>query len=243
MEQQNLTQSPTFVPGDDVLVEGQGPGTISDIGDDGFYVIDLASGDTFTASLAQLTKVEAAREDPEDSAITEPPSVFEELGKAYDGATEDRRETFPILPGRFKGNLAMRARPVDSAKRKKKVRRMMKRGGITDEAEAQYAASLIADACDSILVRLNEGEDYKDAHTISEELGTDPVRFDQRLGKVIPPLGRILTGNEQPATIVRLLFKNMEALDGFYVELDQWLKEASPTESDEDDGEADTRPS
>ena len=190
-------------------------------------------------------EVEEIEEKPEpresdETTVSEPESVFEQLGRDFERATEDRREVFPILPGRFHGNLAMRARPVDASARKKKVRRMMKRGGITEEAEAQYAATLIAEACESILVRLKDGEDYVEAHTVSESLGTDPVRFDQRLGSVVPPLGKILTGNEQPATIVRLLFKNMEALDGFYVELDQWLKEATP--GDEEDEEGAERP-
>lgn len=171
----------------------------------------------------------------DETVISEPSSVFETLGRQYAQSTEDRRETFPLLPGRFHGNLAVRVRPVDPSERKKKVRRLMKRGGITDEAEIQYAATLIAEATESILVRMQDGADYVEAHTISPELGDEPVRFDKRLGIVIPPLGQLLTGSESPATIVRLLFKNVDALDAFYVELDQWLKEATPADDEDEE--------
>lgn len=177
---------------------------------------------------------EPREETREETIVSEPPSVFEQLGRDYAQATGDRRETFAILPGRFHGNLAMRAKPVDPTKRKKKVRRIAKTG-ITDEAEARYAAEIIADACECILVRLADGEDPVPAHEVPNAgLGGEPVRFDQRLGKVVPSLGEILTGDESPAAIVRLLFKNLDALDAFYGELDQWLKEASPTEDDEE---------
>jgi len=178
---------------------------------------------------------------PAESHLSEPPSIFETLGAAYAQKTEDRREVFPILPGRFGGNLAMRAKPVDPDARKKKVRRLGKRG-ITNASELQYAAEVIAEACDAILVRMGDSEDYIEAQTVPDSgLGLDPVRFDARLGQVVPPLGKILTGGESEATMVRLLFNNPEALDSFYIELDQWLREASPS-SDDDEDEATERP-
>jgi hypothetical protein len=216
-----------------VLPEGK-VGTIEVEADEtGYYTIEV-DGEPLRSQAENLRPYEAPREDETETAVSEPPSVFEQLGKDYSAAREDRRETFAILPGRFHGNLAMRARPVDPTKRKKKVRRIAKTG-ITDEAEARYAAEIIADACECILVRLKDGEDPVPAHEVPNAgLGEDPVRFDQRLGKVVPSLGEILTGGESAAAIVRLLFKNLDALDAFYVELDQWLKEASPTEDDEE---------
>lgn len=237
------TQGPSFDPGDRVVVSEKGPGTVAGPDPhDGFYLINLdgdpEGAEPWRAPAAALTPEETPQEprEPEESRISEPPSVFEDLGRQYVQSTEDRRETFPLLPGRFHGNLAVRVRPVDPAKRKKKVRKLMRRGGISDEREVQYAADLIAEATECIMVRLGDDEDYTPAHLVPNSgLGDEPVRFDQRLGKVIPPLGELLTGGESPATIVRLLFKNVDALDGFYVELDQWLKEATPEDDDDED--------
>lgn len=257
-EQQTGAPAPLFEVGQSVLVdEGpSGPCTIDSIekgmipainptdpADENFtvegywYTVQPESGGSpYRAPEFNLTACETPQEprESDETVISDPPTVFEDLGRAYEQATEDRRETFPILAGRFKGRLAMIARPVDAAKRKKKVRRLAKRG-ITDESEAQYAATVIAEACECIVVRVKDGEEYVPAHTLSDELGADPVRFDQRLGLVVPPLGKLLTGNEQPATIVRLLFRNMDALDAFYTELDLWLKEAIVGEDDEED--------
>jgi hypothetical protein len=243
------TAGPTFDAGDRVVVTDKGPGIVAGPdAADGFYLINLdgdpQGAEPWRAPAAALVLEEPPREGEEETAVAEPPSVFEQLGRDYAGATEDRREVFPILPGRFHGNLLMRARPVDPTKRKKKVRRIAKTG-ITDEAEARYAAEIIADACDCILVRLGDGEDPVPAHEVPNAgLGEEPVRFDSRLGLVVPSLGEILTGDESPASRVRLLFKNMDALDAFYVELDQWLKESSPTEEAEDGEEGEVeRPS
>jgi hypothetical protein len=261
MEAQNggagTDAAPRFTEGQRVTVsEGVGTGPISSVepGEDGiFYIVDIEEGtgsakgpwrafeDTLTLAPQPETPVDAAEGD-EVPLVDEPASVFEELGEEYEQSTEDRREVFPILPGRFKGKLAVRVRPVDSSKRKKKVRRMVKRGGITDEAEAQYAATLIAEACETILVRFKDGEDYQEPHRVSAELGDEPVRFDQRLGVIVPSLGKTLQGNEPPATIVRLLFKNLDALDAFYTELDLWLKEALPSEGDDDEEGDEERP-
>jgi hypothetical protein len=218
-------------------------GTITDGPDEsGYFTVSIEGQAPVRASAEQLSPYEPPREGVEETAVAEPPSVFDQLGRDYASATEDRRETFAILPGRFHGNLFMRAKPVDPIKRKKKVRRIAKTG-ISDEAEARFAAELIAESCECILVRLGDGEDPIPANEVPNSgLGDEPVRFDQRLGKVVPPLGEILTGNESPAAIVRLLFKNMDALDGFFVELDQWLKESSPTEGGDEDEDGAERP-
>lgn len=231
-----------FAIGDHVFVKDLGPGTVSDFDHDAkIYQVDPDiggepwEGQPESALTPHVMHEDLAlREGEEETVVSEPPSVFEQLGRDYAAKREDRREDFAILPGRFHGNLSMRAKPVDPTKRKKKVRRIAKTG-ITDESEARYASEIIAEACDCILVRLKDGEDPVPAHLVPNAgLGEEPVRFDHRLGKVVPSLGEILTGDESAASIVRLLFSNMDALDGFYVELDQWLKEASPTEDDEE---------
>src|SRR4249919_697118 len=168
--------SEVFEVGQAVEVDGQ-VGTVATEADEtGHYTVSIEGEEPIRATADRIRAHEAPREGEGETAVSEPPSVFEQLGRDYAANREDRREVFPILPGRFHGNLAMRARPVDPTKRKKKVRRIAKTG-ITDEAEARYAAEIIADACDCILVRLNDGEDPVPAHEVPNAgLGDEPVR-------------------------------------------------------------------
>lgn len=243
MEEQNGAAAATFEPGQPVSVADVGDGVIrnQDPDNEGFFIVDLekepeeGAGTVYRAAVASLTAIttEAEEEPEEEPESAEAASVFEELGQDYAEATEERRETFPLLPGRFKGRLMVKVKPVDPEVRKKKVRRIAKRG-ISTETEARYAAELIALATEEILVQLKDGGEHLPAHEISPELGPEPVRFDHRLGKVIPTLGTLLDGTQSEATIVRLLFKNLDALEGFFSDLDRWLKEETPSEDDED---------
>lgn len=243
-------RGPSFAGGDRVVVADRGAGTVREPDEkDDFYLVDLdgdVDGDApYRASVAALSAEETPQEprQEEETVVSEPPSIFEQLGEQYAEVSADRREVMQILPGRFNGNLAIRVRPVDPKKRKKRVRRIAKRG-INDEIEANYAASIIAEATEAVLVRMADGEDYIEAQQVPNAgLGEDPVRFDQRLGKVVPKLGEVLTGSETDTGIVRLLFRNIEALESFYLDLDLWLKEAAPSEDDdEDETEGEERP-
>lgn len=173
--------------------------------------------------------------------LAEPESVFDELGELQAEARRDDTKVLELLPGRFKGRLAVRVKRIDPKKRRKKAKKIAKRG-ITDEAELQYAAEIVAEATDAILYRPKDDDALVEAQTLSESLGTEPVRFDQRLGKMLKMEG-VLSGTESAATIVRLVFKNPEALDAFYAELDLWLREAAPDDDDEDEGAPQERPS
>lgn len=176
---------------------------------------------------------------PEGSILAEPPSVFDELGAMQAEARKDDTKVFELIPGRFRGRLAVRCHRLDPKKRKKKVRKLAKRG-VTDEVELQYAAEIIAEATDAILYRAKDSDELVEAQTLSETLGDTPIKWESRLGLMVPPLGAVLSGGESEATVVRLLFKNPEALDAFYQELDVWLREAAPSDDDEEDG--DNRP-
>jgi hypothetical protein len=184
----------------------------------------------------------AEPEATEEGYLAEPASVFDELGELQAEARRDDTKVLELLPGRFKGRLAVRVKRIDPKKRRKKAKKIAKRG-ITDEAELQYAAEIIAEATDAILYRPKDNDALVEAQTLSDALGTEPVRFDQRLGKMLKMEG-VLSGTESGATIVRLVFKNPEALDAFYAELDLWLREAAPDDDDdEDEGAPQERPS
>jgi len=172
------------------------------------------------------------QEPPEDTILSEPASVFDDLAELQHGQRKDDTKVIDLIPGRFRGKLAVRVKRIDPKKRKKKVRKAMKRG-VTDEAEIQYAAELIAEATDAILYRPDGSDDLIEPQTLTAEFGDEPVRWDQRLGKMLKM--DTLTGKESEAAIVRLVFRNPEALDAFFQELDLWLKEAIPDDDDEDE--------
>lgn len=176
---------------------------------------------------------EGEREVDETSVVAEPASVFDELGEMQADARKDDTRVLDLIPGRFRGRLAVRVRRIDPKKRKKKVRKLAKRG-VTDEAELQYAAEVIAEATDAILYRPKDGDKLVEAQTISAELGDAPVKWDQRLGKMLK-MDDVLSGTESEAMMVRLVFKNQEALDAFYTELELWLREAAPVDEDDEE--------
>jgi hypothetical protein len=162
----------------------------------------------------------------------DPLPVIETLREQYAKASEDRRETIPITPGRFNSLLGARYRPVDYGERRKRLRRLG-RGGITDESELQYQAAIIAEACESIMLRPEPGADYVEAHTlVSGWKDGPPVRYDARLCEL---LKIELHGGERGPTIARLVFKNPSALEDHFVNLDAWMKEAMASEGDEED--------
>lgn len=228
-----------FEEGDRVTVEAVGSGTISAIedgeGEDGRAFIVTLDGEAespYRAVEGQLTAEETR--DPDESVISEPPSVFDELASLQADAKRDEHKTMQLLPGRFKGNLSVRYGRLDPKKRKKKVRKMGKRG-ITDEAELQYMAEVICESAEAVLIRMADTDNFIEAQKVPESgLGEEPVRYDDRLAKILKV---DVPNGASAATICRLVFKNPEALEQHYIELDQWLKEAAPNEDDEDDEE------
>lgn len=171
----------------------------------------------------------------EGGILADPMSVFEELGELQENARRDTTKTIELLPGRFRGRLAVRVKRIDPKDRRRKAKKIAKRG-ITTEAELQYAAEIVAEATDAILYRPKDSDELVEAQTISPDLGDTPIKWERRLGVMIPTLGKVLSGSESEASVVRLLFKNPEALDAFYGELDAWLREALPEDDEEDEG-------
>jgi hypothetical protein len=164
------------------------------------------------------------------SIAAQPVPVLDRLREQYATATEDRRLELTIVPGRFDGNLAALYGPVDWKRIRRKVKRAAK-AGFTEEAELDYAASLIVEACETILVRPEGGGDFVPLHSQVEAWrGGEPVRYDTRLCQALG-----IEGVTNPTAICRLVFKNPSALNDHFVGLDQWIKEAAPDEDGEDD--------
>lgn len=154
-----------------------------------------------------------------------PESVLGRLREQYATAGEERREVFPILPGRFNDSLAMEAHPVEWKGLRRRIRQMVKTGQLrSEEGELNFAGEFVASACEQILVRTEDGGEWKPLHKAAPSLGSTCIRFDERLCKA---LKIDLAGQDlRSADIVRLLFRNPAALDTFYVQVDLWNKEA-----------------
>lgn len=198
---------------------------------------DAASGAGGESPQEPPEEPQAAGEGAEGGILADPMDVFEELGELQENARRDTTKTIELLPGRFRGRLAVRVKRIDPKDRRRKAKKIAKRG-ITTEAELQYAAEIVAEATDAILYRPKDSDVLVEAQTISPELGDTPIKWERRLGVMIPTLGAVLSGSESEASVVRLLFKNPEALDAFYGELDAWLREALPEDDEEDEGPA-----
>lgn len=166
------------------------------------------------------------------SPAAPPPSNLERLKEQYEAATEDRHTTIQIAPGRFSGNLAARYRPIPWTNTRKQARKAA-RGGFSEDSELNYAAGQLAKACETILIRMEEGGDFIPMHEANERWRDgQPVRYDSRLCEA---LGIDLTTGLSPSAIVRLVFKHPHALNAHFVEFDQWLKEQQGSDDDEDE--------
>lgn len=168
---------------------------------------------------------------PTPSTPATPPAVFDTLREQYNEVSADRRTTISIVPGRFSGNLAARYMPVDWKEIRKKAKRAA-RGGMTEEDELNYGASVIAAACETILIRMEDGAPMIPLNEAYEKFGSELVRYDARLAEAIG-IPDVEAGKTPQTAVVRLLFKNPAALNDHFAELDAWLKEATPSEDDE----------
>lgn len=169
------------------------------------------------------------------SPTNAPPTILTRLRKQYEQAGEDDRETIPIAPGRFDGNLAARYRRLDWTLIRKKARAAHKRGE-SEESELQYAAEIITRACEMIVIRPEDGGDFVPLHEeVARWKDGAPVRFDSRLAEIFG------IDSVEPTVICRMLFKNPQALNDHFVDLDAWMKENragdEDDEIDEDDEE------
>lgn len=164
----------------------------------------------------------------ETTGGTLPPSVLETLRKAAQSGGESRRKTLLILPGRFNSALAARYMPADWDAIRKEAKRRNRRG---DKDEFGFSAYQVAIACEEILIRPKPGAEFMG---LGESLGEGPVAYEPRLLEI---LGLLEPDDPRPGPgdVVRVLFRNKEALIAHLVELTAWQRE----EADEDEDEAD----
>lgn len=172
-----------------------------------------------------------------------PPSVLSRLRGAYARAQEskgDRRKTILIVPGRYEGLLGVRFRPIPWDEQRKRVMKAQRQGGGAGNAEVEldYAAGVIAEACETIMLRDEaSGELLPATEAVREFAGQDPVRFDSRLLSVlgidVPSADRL-----RGKSIVRLVYDNPAALNSDFGALQAWLSEEQA--GDEDDEERPT---
>lgn len=162
------------------------------------------------------------------------PSVLKRIREAYKSGEAERRTTIPIAPGRYH-DLAAQYRPIDWELRRRLMRKAERTGAVTDEANANFQATLCADACISIMVRPEPGAEFVELHTLVERYQADaPIRFDTRLAAV---LGMELIGGESEADICRLVFGAEAAFDVHFAALSQWSTQVMPGDEDEEEGE------
>jgi len=174
----------------------------------------------------------AASEAPTE--VDGPPAVLNRLREAYKAGEAERRTTIPIAPGRYH-DLAAQYRPIDWELRRRLMRKAERTGAFTDEANANFQATLCADACISIMVRPEPGAEFVELHTLVDRYKADaPIRFDERLAAI---LGIDLIGGESQADICRLVFGGEAAFEVHFTQLSQWSAQVAPGEEDEEEGE------
>lgn len=182
-----------------------------------------------TASGATETADEA---DPDTSG---PPSIEQRLRAAYKEGQGERTKVLALAPGRFNG-LAARFGPIDWDLRRVLIRRAERKGESGPEVDLRINSTLMADACQSMLIRPEPGQDYAELHTQIERFrGGAPIRFDSRLADI---LGMDLIGGESEGDICRLLFGDPGAFESHYISLNGWSIQAfGDDEEDEEVGE------
>jgi hypothetical protein len=172
-------------------------------------------------------------------------SVLDRLRRAYAAGDVDRNTTIPIAPGRYQ-DLAAKYRPLDTGLRRKLQRKAERTGAFGQEANLDFQATLLADACLSIMIRPEPGSEWVEAHTVEAvkplAMG-EVVRFDRHLAAI---LGIELIGGETQGDVARLVFGDEAAFDVHYTQFSTWSTQLSPGEEDEDeedeDGEGSNRP-
>lgn len=166
------------------------------------------------------------------SPAAPPPTNLARLRQQYEEAHEDRRETIPIAPGIYDGNLAARYHPIEWSATRKRLKRAARRG-MSEETELNFAAGQLAKACDEILIRVEDGGDYVPLHqTVARWKDGPPVRYDTRLAEAI---GIDIPAGASAAAICRLVFIDPHVLDAHFMQFDAWLRGVIAADDDSDD--------
>lgn len=169
-----------------------------------------------------------------------PPAVLDRLRRAYAAGESERSTVIPIAPGRYR-DLAAKYRPLDTGLRRKLQRRAERLGEEGSEANLNFQATLLADACLSIMIRPEPGAEWAEAHTVpgADKIAHgEPVRFDKRLAVI---LGMELIGHETQAEVARLVFGDEAVFDVHYTQFSTWSTQLVG-DGDEDDEEGGERP-
>lgn len=181
------------------------------------------------------------------SAVLQPsngsasPSILDRLREAYAAGESERTTIIPIAPGRYQ-DLAAKYRPFDWDLKRKLQRRAEKTNDYGPEANANFQARLVADACLSIMIRPAPGEDWVEAHTlnpIGKLSGGQVIRYDRHLAEV---LGMELIGGETQADVCRLVFGEEGAFEVHHGQLAMWSTQVVGDEEDDEDAEGSDRP-
>src|SRR4051812_587990 len=182
---------------------------------------------------------EAAEEAPPADAAA--PSVKERLRRAYAEAVEEegRTKVIQIAPGIYHG-LAGKYRPIDPELRRKLNRKADRTGERGEEADLNFKATLLADACLEILMRPEPGADYAPlVDQVTEFQGGEPVRYDRRLAELI---GINAPEGATQAAVARLVFTDPIIFDAHYTAFSLWSTAALPDDEDEEESESEGRP-
>lgn len=176
---------------------------------------------------------QSAEDTTPGSPVTEaPPTNLARLQKQYEAAREDRRETIPIAPGIYDGNLAALYHPIEWSDTRKKIAKLQRKGA-TDEQALNFAASTLVKACETIMFRPDDDSDFVPMAEAAPELAQgSTIRFDSRLARA---LGIKLSGGENGAAICRLVFVEPHILDSHFQQFDFWLRGLTPGDDDEDE--------
>lgn len=175
-----------------------------------------------------------------------PLPVVDRLRRAYQAQNaEERRLTVPIVPGRYGGDLAFRARPIRFEKFRKQAEKAQRRGVASAEAETAFAAKVIAECCETILIE-DQGDLRPLEEVVREFNGTGPVIFDSRLCQLLKiDLGKDSTGAPRQVdapTIVRLVFRNQQAMQGVLRDLLAFFAEETAGDGEDEDEDGAERP-
>lgn len=157
------------------------------------------------------------------------------LRAAYAAGEGERETIIPIAPGRY-NDLAAKYRPINWDLRRRLQRKAQRTGDTGPEAEANFQAALVADACKAIVVRPQPGAEYEELHTLVKQFGDAPIRFDERLAAV---LGMELIGGESEGDICRLVFGDRGAFEVHMTQLTTW---STQVVSDDEEDEGGDRP-
>jgi hypothetical protein len=111
------------------------------------------------------------------------PSVLDKLREKRNEIAEGRTVELAI-PG-YGDTLVARYRAIPYREVTKARKKNAKRSGSDPDAELRFGTSMLARACDAMLVRPDEDGGLVELQTTVPEFGDEPVRYDKRLAEAV----------------------------------------------------------